>query len=117
MKYKTMKEIEERKAAILKEMEQEGADLDALKKEMEELRENADAIKEAAKKAEEIRQSIASGAAGIVINEIHVAEPEKKSDKEVRGSQEYAEAYKKYIITGDDKECRSLLTTSWASFP
>ena len=112
MKYKTLKEIEERKAAILKEMEQEGADLDALKKEMEELRENADAIKEAVKKAEEIRQSIASGAAGIVINEIHVAEPEKKSDKEVRASAEYAEAYKKYILTGDDKECRSLLTTN-----
>ena len=111
MKFKTMKEIEERKAAILKEMEQEGADLDALKKEMEELRENADAIKEAVKKAEEIRQSIASGAAGIVINETHVAEPEKKSDKEVRASAEYAEAYKKYILTGDDKECRSLLTT------
>ena len=111
MKYKTLKEIEDRKAAILKEMEQEGADLDALKKEMEELRENADAIKEAVKKEEEIRQSIASGAAGIVINEIHVAEPEKKSDKEVRASAEYAEAYKKYIITGDDKECRSLLTT------
>ena len=38
MKYKTLKEIEERKAAILTEMEQEGADLDALKNEVEELR-------------------------------------------------------------------------------
>ena len=35
MKYKTMQEIETRKAAILQEMEQEGADLDALKKEMD----------------------------------------------------------------------------------
>ena len=32
MKYKTLQEIETRKAEILQEMEQEGADLDALKK-------------------------------------------------------------------------------------
>ena len=37
MKYKTLAEIETRKAAILQEMEQEGAYLDALKNEMEEL--------------------------------------------------------------------------------
>ena len=34
MKYKTLAEIETLKAAILQEMEQEGADLDALKNEM-----------------------------------------------------------------------------------
>jgi hypothetical protein len=32
-------------------------------------------------------------------------------EREIRSSAEYCEAYKKYIITGDDKECRSLLTT------
>ena len=34
------------------------------------------------------------------------------TDLEIRGSAEYAEAYKKFIISGDDKECRSLLTTN-----
>ena len=34
----------------------------------------------------------------------------KMTDLEMRGSAQYADAYKKYIITGDDKECRSLLT-------
>ena len=34
------------------------------------------------------------------------------TDLEIRGSAEYAEGFKKYIITGDDKECRSLLTTN-----
>ena len=58
MKYKTMAEIETRKAAILAEMEQEGADLDALKKEMDELRENAQQIREAAAKAEETRKAV-----------------------------------------------------------
>ena len=75
MKYKTMQEIETRKAAILQEMEQEGADLDALKTEMDELRENAQQIREAAAQAEETRKAIASGAAGIVIGETHKAEP------------------------------------------
>jgi len=34
------------------------------------------------------------------------------TDLEIRNSAEYCEAYKHYIITGDDKECRSLLTTN-----
>ena len=71
MKYKTLAEIETRKAAILSEMEQEGADLEALKKEMDELRENAQQIREAAAKAEETRKAIASGAAGINVGETH----------------------------------------------
>ena len=93
MKYKTMKEIEERRAQILKEME--------------ELRENADKIREAAKQAEETRKAIANGAAGIVIGEPQRAQ---KTADEVRASKEYAEAFKQYIITGNDMECRSLLT-------
>ena len=34
------------------------------------------------------------------------------TDLEMRNSAEYCEAYKKFILTGDDKECRSLLTTN-----
>ena len=107
MKFKTMQEIETRKAAILKEMEQEGADLDALKKEMEELRNNAEQLQEAAAKAEATRKAIADGAAGIVVgsfNAENTAKPE-----EVRNSREYLEAYANYIRTGNDKECRSVL--------
>ena len=108
MKYKTMQEIETRKAAILQEMEQEGADLDALKTEMDELRENAQQIREAAAQAEETRKAIASGAAGIVIGETHKAEP-AQTDKEVRNSPEYIEAYANYVKTGNATECRTVL--------
>ena len=83
MKYKTMAEIETRKAAILQEMEQEGADLDALKKEMEELRQNADDLRNAAQKAEEIRKQIADGAAGITVGETHRAETAGKTVDEI----------------------------------
>lgn len=109
MKYKTMKEIEERKAQILKEMEQEGADLDALKSEMDELRENAQQIREAAAKAEETRKAIASGAAGINVGETRKAEKAAKTVDEIRGSQEYVDAYARYIQSEDDRELRALL--------
>ena len=115
MKYKTMQEIETRKAAILQEMEQEGADLDALKKEMDELRENAQQIRDAAEKAEETRKAIASGAAGIVIGETHKAEQPAKTVDEIRGSQEYMDAFARYLVSEDEKECRALLTDNAAS--
>ena len=114
MKYKTMQEIETRKAAILQEMEQEGADLEALKKEMEELRENAAEIQKAAEKAAETRRQIANGAAGIVVESCG-SETGRKSTEEVRASAEYAEAYKHYILTGKADECRALLSLNAAS--
>ena len=115
MKYKTMKEIEERKAQILKEMEQEGVDLDALKSEMDELRENAQQIREAAAQAEETRKAIANGAAGIVIGETVKPETNTQTVDEIRGSQEYMEAFARYLVSEDDRECRALLTDNAAS--
>ena len=111
MKFKTLAEIETRKAAILNEMEQEGADLDALKKEMDELRENAEQIRAAAAKAEETRKAIASGAAGIVIGETRKAETTEKTVDEIRSSKEYVDAFARYLTSknGDDHELRALL--------
>ena len=114
MKYKTLAEIEVRKAAILQEMEQEGADLDALKNEMDELRKNADELRETAQKAEETRKAIASGAAGIKVGEERKAEAVKTVD-EIRGSKEYVEAYARYLMSEDDRECRALLSTNATS--
>ena len=115
MKFKTMQEIETRKAQILEEMNQEGADLDALKKEMEELRENAQQIRDTAAKAEETRKAIAEGAAGVVIGETRKAEKATKTLDEVRGSKEYLEAYARYLVSEDEKECRALLTENAAA--
>ena len=116
MKFKSIQEIETRKAAILEEMKAEGADLEALQKEMEELRVNAEELANAAKKAEDIRKAIASGAAGIP-GSVHQAENKVMSIDEIRASKEYVDAYSRYLksaIEGrpDDTECRALLTTN-----
>ncbi len=115
MKYKTMKEIETRKAEILQEMEQEGADLEALKREMDELRTNADQIRQAAATAEETRKAIASGAAGITVGETRKAEQTAKTVDEIRGSEEYVQAFARYLISEDPRECRALLTSNATS--
>ena len=112
---KTIQEIETRKAAILQEMEQEGADLDALKKEMEELRQAADELREEAKKAEETRKAIAAGAVAINVVESHGTESNQATVDEVRNSPEYIEAYANYIKTGRDAECRTVLLSKNAS--
>ena len=109
MKYKTLAEIETRKAAILQEMEQEGADLDALKKEMDELRQNADDLRNAAQKAEEIRKQIADGAKSVTVIEARKAETADKTVDEIRGSKEYVDAFARYLKSEDDRELRALL--------
>ena len=115
MKFKTLQEIETRKAEILQEMEKEGADLDALKKEMDELRENAQQIREAAAKAEGTRKAIANGAAGITTGENRQAERTSRTVDEIRGSREYVEAFARYLQTEDDRECRALLSENATS--
>lgn len=114
-------EIEERKAQIDADLENPEADLDALNEEARMLAEETDQLavrldelKAEAQKAEEVRTKIAEGEIGEVKEEMKVEE--KKMDlKEIRSSKEYVEAFAKYIQTGDDRECRSLLSTNAAA--
>ena len=109
-------EIEQRKAEIDAALEQPEADLDALNEETRtlideegQLNAQLEELRKAAEEAEETRKAVADGA-GETKEEFK--EETKMDVKEIRSSAEYCEAYKKYIITGDDKECRSLLTTN-----
>lgn len=108
-------EIEQRKAEIDAALEQPEADLEALGEETRKLIEEEgqleaqlEELRKAAKEAEETRNAVAQGAGET--KEEH-KEDMKMDVKEIRSSAEYCEAFKKYIISGDDKECRSLLTT------
>ena len=111
-----MGEIEQRAAEIEATLENPEADLDALNEEARQLvtekaqlEAQLEELRAEAEKAEEERKAVAEGE-GETKEEIK--EEMKMTDLEIRGSVEYAEAFKKYIIKGDDRECRSLLTTN-----
>lgn len=57
----------------------------------------------------EIRNAVAEGA-GKVIQKIEVEERKMPTFDEIRSSNEYMNAYAEFLKTGDDAECRSLLT-------
>lgn len=106
----TIEDMEKRRAAIVTEMEQDGADLDKLGEEARAIKEEMEKRKADAAKREEIRKAVA-GAAGV--------ETRKPADnapvntvEEVRKSKKYIDAFAKYIRTGDPSECRALLTTN-----
>ena len=105
----SVEELETRLAAIPDEIEQDGADLDALENEVRGIKAELEERKaEAAKKAE-IRSAVASGA-GTVVKDFKVEERKAVTNAEVRNSHEYNVAYANYIKTGNDAECRALLT-------
>ena len=100
----TIEQIEERKTAILSEMDQPEADLNALEAEMREAKAEIERrVADEAKKAE-IRKMVASST-----QKGTAVEPAKV---EVRNSKAYIDAYAQYLKTGDDTECRSLLTVN-----
>lgn len=99
-------ELETRANAIVKETaEADGETLDALNSELDWIEERRSALKaETEKRAAKVAE-VAAGAGNVV--ERSEGETMKK---EVRNSKEYLTAYKNYVITGDDTECRALLT-------
>lgn len=109
LKEMTVEQLEERKAAILTEIEEPEADLAALNDESRSIREELEARKaEAAKKAE-IREQIAKSSAEVV-EKVEAEERKLPTMNEIRNSAEYINAYANYIKTGDAAECRALLS-------
>lgn len=90
----------------------ETPELEAMEQRSEELiNERAKLIAEietAEKKAEEERAAEAEALKAKTV--IESQEETKVTNKEIRNSKEYIEAYAEYIKTGDDRQCRSLLT-------
>jgi len=103
--------LEERKAAIATEATEDRSveELTALKDELCAINEEIGARKAAEAERRTIAESIAQGAAEtITINEV---KQERKMDNiEIRNSKPYIDAFAEYIKTGNDTECRALLT-------
>ena len=104
IKNMTMEQIEERKLAIKNEID--SADQERLN----ELNAELDAIEARAKEIEmdekrAMMKELLAGAGKVV--EKH---DENQETVVVRASKAYVDAYAEYVKTGDDRECRSLLT-------
>lgn len=108
VKEMTIDQLEERKAAISTEIENEDADLDALELEVRAINEEMENRKAEEAKRVELRKAVASGQ-----GEVQKKVEEKKStmdNMEVRNTKEYINAFANYIKTENDAECRALLT-------
>lgn len=105
----TFDDIEVRRAQIAEEMNAENADVDALTAEARALLERKTALKAAEEERRKTAKEVASGKLGEVKEE-HKEEDTQMSNVEVRKSHEYNLAFAEYIKTGNDAECRALLT-------
>ena len=110
IKEMTVEELTERRAAIAVDVDAPEADLDSLEAEARAINEELEARKQAEEIKVETRAAIAEGDVGEVVEEI-VEERKEMTIEEVRSCKEYIDAFANYIKSGDDAECRALLTT------
>lgn len=112
LKEKTVDELqtrqEELRASIndsesLEVLEEMRSEFDAIKEELELRKE------EAAKKAE-IRAAVAEGEGEVIKTFDNMEERKIMTNTEIRNSAEYIEAFANYCKTGEDTECRALLS-------
>lgn len=82
------------------------ADLDAIENEVDVIKELRDAKIAEREERKAAMKEIIEGKGEIIEKE----EQRTMTNKEIRNTQEYIDAYAKYIKTGSDKECRALLT-------
>ena len=102
----SMEQIETRLSEIKTEIDSADAEkLDELNNEIEALETRKGEIAMENRKAD--MKAVAEGA-GVVVAATPVKE--ERTLESVKGSKEYLEAFANYIKTGDDKECRALLT-------
>lgn len=109
IKEMTVEQLEERKSAIVAEIDNEGADLDALEAEIRSIKDELEARAAEEAKKVEIRKAVAEAKAP-VIAKVSEEVREVKTNEEVRASKEYVDAFARYIISENDAEVRSLLT-------
>ena len=101
--------LETRIAEIKTEIEAatEQAQLDSLAEERQAITERQEAIAMESRKADMLK--VAEGAGNVISATPAV---EQRSNDEVRSSQEYVDAYARYLVNGNADECRSLLTSN-----
>ena len=115
IKEMTIEEVEARTSELAGEVE--GADesrMAEIKSELDALEERKAELKKIAAEAKETREAVAEGKVAVEDVKEIITEDKRMSNKEIINSVEYRDAFKKYIITGKDEECRKLLTENVA---
>ena len=110
IKNMTVEQLEERKNAIVAELDNEGADLDALESEVRAIKEELESRAEEEAKKVEIRKTVAEVKAPVVVEKVEEERKEVMTNAEVRASKEYVDAFARYLVSENDAEVRSLLT-------
>ena len=116
IKEMTVEQLEERRSAIVAELDAPEADLDALEAEARAIKEELEQRRADEAKRNEIRSAVAHGE-GEVVEKIESEERKMPTIDEIRNSPEYIDAYAEYIKTGEDAELRNMLTTTNDSTP
>lgn len=109
LKEMTIKQLEERRAAIAEEILKDDADLDALETEVRDINAELEARKASEAQRNEIRRLVADGS-GRVVGTVAEERRGEESAEEIRSSRAYAAAYINMLKTRDDSEVRSLLS-------
>ena len=116
IKEMTIEEVEARTSELAGEVE--GADesrMAEIKSELDALEERKAELKKIAAEAKETREAVAEGKVAVEDVKEIITEDKRMSNKEIINSVEYRDAFKKYIITGKDEECRKLLSETVAT--
>lgn len=100
-----MSDIETRSAEIEELLKGEDADIDSLTKEVEEMEaRKAEILAEVEQRKKEAEDALKIG------TEIEKVEERRMTNMEVRNTKEYIDAFAEYVKSGNDAECRALLT-------
>lgn len=111
-----IEEVEARTLEIQAEVDSaDEARMAELKAELDQLEERKAELKKIAAEAQEERKAVAEGTVAIEETKEVIMEERKMTNSEVVKSAEYRDAFKKYILTGKDEECRALLTENVAT--
>lgn len=114
----TVEELEARRAQIVEESEQDGADLNALTDEIRGIKAELEARKEAAAKKAEIREAVATGAGEVIAEAPQTPIPTEERKMFKVDSIEYRDAWTKKIIGRElNEEERAALGAAGAVIP
>lgn len=111
IKTMTIEEVEARALEIKTELTEASEErITELENEATQLEERKAELVKAATEARETREMVAEDIVTVEKSHKVIEEERKMTNKEIVASVEYRDAFANYIRTGDDKECRALLT-------